>query len=107
MAHLVNITARAERDFADLYTKIQAEHSEAALKWYRSFKQAVLSLEERPNRCALIRKRDSLRHLLYGHKPHIYRVIYRVVNDHVTIYLIVDGRRDMQTVLAQRMFTAR
>jgi len=79
MAHLVNITARAERDFADLYTKIQAEHSEAALKWYRSFKQAVLSLEERPNRCALIRKRDSLRHLLYGHKPHIYRVIYRVL----------------------------
>jgi mRNA-degrading endonuclease RelE of RelBE toxin-antitoxin system len=25
------------------------------------------------------RKKDELRHLLYGHKPHIYRVIYRVL----------------------------
>ena len=32
-----------------------------------------------------------------------YRVIYRVLGAQV-IYLIVDGRRDMQSVLAQRLF---
>lgn len=32
-----------------------------------------------------------------------YRVIYRVLGTRVVIYLIVDGRRDMQSVLARRL----
>lgn len=32
-----------------------------------------------------------------------YRVIYRVTGGHVIIYLIADGRRDMQTLLARRL----
>ncbi|GAB3498865.1 type II toxin-antitoxin system RelE/ParE family toxin [Curvibacter fontanus] len=32
-----------------------------------------------------------------------YRVIYRINGSQVIIYLIVDGRRDMQTVLAHRL----
>lgn len=35
-----------------------------------------------------------------------YRVIDRVVGDQVVIYLIVDGRRDMQAVLARRLLGA-
>lgn len=35
-----------------------------------------------------------------------YRVIYRVVGSQVVIYLIVDGRRDMQSVLARRLLGA-
>lgn len=32
-----------------------------------------------------------------------YRVIYRITGNHVIIYLIADGRRDMQSVLARRL----
>jgi hypothetical protein len=49
MAYVVDLTARAERDFAALYLQINAENSDAALKWYRGFREAILSLEERPN----------------------------------------------------------
>ncbi|BEV17021.1 type II toxin-antitoxin system RelE/ParE family toxin [Herbaspirillum sp. DW155] len=35
-----------------------------------------------------------------------YRVIYRVSGNQVTIYLIADGRRDMQSVLARRLLGA-
>lgn len=35
-----------------------------------------------------------------------YRVIYRVVGSQVVIYLIVDGRRDVQSVLARRLLGA-
>ena len=35
-----------------------------------------------------------------------YRVIYRVVGSQVVIYLIIDGRRDMQSALARRVFGA-
>ena len=35
-----------------------------------------------------------------------YRVIYRVTASQVIIYLIADGRRDMQSVLARRLLGA-
>jgi len=79
MAYLVSITSRAERDLEQLFTQINAEHSSAAFKWYLGLKEAILSLEEHPSRCPVIRRKNTLRHLLYGHKPHIYRVIYRVL----------------------------
>lgn len=35
-----------------------------------------------------------------------YRVVYRVTGHHVIIYLIADGRRDLQTALARRLLGA-
>jgi toxin ParE1/3/4 len=78
-AYLVNLTSRAERDLAHLYEEINATNSDAAQKWYGGVKEKILSLERKPNRCPVTRENDALRHLLYGHKPHIYRVIYRVL----------------------------
>jgi len=79
MAYLVNITLRAERDFVSLYQEINAEESDAALKWYRGLKEAIFSLEEHPHRCAVTPEKAQFRHLLYGNEPHVYRVIYRVL----------------------------
>ena len=79
MAYLVNITTRAERDFVSLFEEIDAQHSQTALKWYNGLKKAILTLEELPLRCPVIREGGKLRHLLYGRKPNVYRVIYRVL----------------------------
>lgn len=35
-----------------------------------------------------------------------YRVIYRIIDSRVIIYLIADGRRGMQSVLARRLLGA-
>lgn len=35
-----------------------------------------------------------------------YRVIYRVMKAHVVVYVIADGRRDMQSLLARRLLAA-
>ena len=35
-----------------------------------------------------------------------YRVIYRVIDQQVYVYLIVDGRRDMQSLLARRLLSS-
>jgi mRNA-degrading endonuclease RelE of RelBE toxin-antitoxin system len=32
-----------------------------------------------PSRCPVTREKARLRHLLHGHKPHVYRVIFRVL----------------------------
>ena len=79
MAYLISIAARAERDLAHLYDKINAASSGTALKWYKGLRNAILSLEEAPNRCLATREKRRLRHLLYGHKPNVYRIIHRVL----------------------------
>jgi plasmid stabilization system protein ParE len=78
MAYLVSIAVRAQRDLISLYEDINANESAAALRWYLGLKLAILSLEEHPNRCPVTPESKQIRHLLYGHKPHVYRVIYRV-----------------------------
>jgi toxin ParE1/3/4 len=78
MAYLINVTARAEHDLELLFHEINAGQSDAALKWYWGPRKAIPSLEEHPNRYPQTPENARLRHLLYGHKPHIYRVIYRV-----------------------------
>ncbi|HKN70426.1 MAG TPA: type II toxin-antitoxin system RelE/ParE family toxin [Terriglobales bacterium] len=78
MAYVVNTTPHAERDLARLYRQINAEYSDTAMEWYLGIREAILSLERQPNRCPLTRRKGKLRHLLYGRKPYVYRVIYRV-----------------------------
>ena len=95
MAYLVKLTARAQRDLALLYDGINAEQFDAALQWYRSLKNAILSLERHPNRCPATPESPKFRHLLYGKRPHIYRVIYRVLEKqkHVEVLHIRHGAR--------------
>lgn len=35
-----------------------------------------------------------------------YRLIYRIVGEAIVVYLIADGRRDMQSLLARRLLGA-
>lgn len=78
IAYLVKILPRAKRDLAHIYSFINAAESDAALHWYRGLKMQLLSLKETPNRNPVVPEDSKLRHLLYGKKPHIYRIIYRV-----------------------------
>jgi len=78
MAYLVEIAARAERDLTALFERIDAQNSRAASRWYAGFKNAILSLEDLPYRCPVTPEKANLRHLLYGRKPNVYRVIFRV-----------------------------
>jgi plasmid stabilization system protein ParE len=96
MAYLVKLTGRAERDLEELYEAIAAESSAAALRWYEGLKRAVLSLEDFPLRCPPTPEDKRLRHLLYGHKPHVYRVIFQVQQKGRTVYVlhIRHGARD-------------
>jgi toxin ParE1/3/4 len=81
MEYLVHILPRAERDLADVYEEINAQHSTAAREWYVGLTAAILTLTRRPYRCPETPEETGIRHLLYGHKYHIYRVIYRVIEE--------------------------
>jgi plasmid stabilization system protein ParE len=99
MGYLVNITPRAERDLAYLYEDIHATDSAAARKWYLGLSTKILSLGRKPNRCPVTRENPQLRHLLFGRKPHVYRVIYRVIETmkRVEVLHIRHGARGSMT----------
>jgi plasmid stabilization system protein ParE len=93
MEYAVNLTVRAGRDLANPYEGINAEHSEAAQKWYLGLKKEILSLGSLPFRCPLTPENAKLRHLLYGHGHNTYRVIYRVTGGQVEVLHIRHGAR--------------
>ena len=96
MTYRVKLMPRAERDLTGIFRTIGASSSGAARNWYLGLRETVRSLRDKPHRCPVTPEDERLRHLLYGNKPHIYRVIYRVVEKQreVEILHIRHGARD-------------
>jgi toxin ParE1/3/4 len=82
MSYRVEMTQRASRDLEYLYQYIHADSSAAAARWYNGLERAICTLEHFPRRCAVAPEAGKLgrplRHLLYGVRPHIYRVLYEI-----------------------------
>ena len=82
MTYVVEFSTRASRDLEVLYIEKNAAESRAASRWYNELEKGVYALAEHPFRCPVApeaqRARRKLRHLLYGEKSHVYRVIYEV-----------------------------
>jgi len=82
MAFLVDLAARASRDLQVLFDEKHVSDSIAATLWFIGLERAVLTLENHPRRCPVApetkKAKRELRHLLYGKKPHVYRIIYEI-----------------------------
>ena len=69
-----------------------AAESHAAARWYNGLEQAVDALATYPNRCSVAREarraKRKLRNLLYGKKPHVYRVIYEVDEGRQAVWVL-------------------
>jgi toxin ParE1/3/4 len=107
MRFKVLLTEGAERDLEDLYTYI-AEHdckqnADYVLDRLLDVTDSLATSSERgqsPRELAALGIQEY-RQVFF--KP--YRVIYRQIDQQVVIYLIADGRRDMQSLLARRLLT--
>lgn len=105
MSFSIELTISAERDLADIFDWIAANDSTAnALSVVQQIEAAVLSLGELPERGNIPNELQSVgikRYREIFFKP--YRVIYRVIGNRVVVFLIVDGRRDMRSLLIRRL----
>lgn len=106
--YAVSLTDDAKSDLQDLYDYI-AEHDAPAKAdgVLDKLEALVESLSLFPERGAVTKELRDLGIKDYRQvyfKP--YRVIYRVLGAKVLVYLIVDVRRDMQTLLTQRLIRA-
>ncbi len=108
MPFRVLLTADAAHDLEELYDFITAHDStQKADHVLAKIEKAFTSLSETPNRgdypgeLLAIGIREY-REVFF--KPH--RLIYRVLERTVYVLLIVDGRRDMQSILQRRLLEA-
>ena len=101
----VNIVSSAEEDLFEIYQYVFFNDSEEkAEKLYSKLYEKCLSLQEYSNRghvpseLSLLGIDDFLE-LTY--KP--YRIIYQIIEKVVFIHCVLDGRRDMQKLLQERL----
>jgi len=95
MQYRVSLAARAVKDLDSIFQFIQAEQSEMATTWFNGLQEAIRSLSSLPHRAPATPESSSLRHVLYGSKPHAYRVIYFTddTKKTVTVLTIRHGAR--------------
>ena len=104
----VLLTEGAEQDLESIYDYISEFDCVAnANRVLDELMEVVEKLSKFPERGSYTKELVGLgikeyRKTLF--KP--YRVIYRVTGSQVLIYLIADGRREMQSVLARRLLGA-
>ncbi len=105
MKYTVSLTDDAVRDLEDIYDYIsESDLPEKADYVLGKIEEMVLNLTELPERGTYPKELSDLGVREYREvyfKP--YRVIYRVLDKSIYVYVIADGRRDMQTLLGRRL----
>lgn len=97
--------ASAERDLNNLADYI-SEHDSPNMAEYVVAKilNATATLASHPDAGAYVKELESIGSREYRQvffKP--YRVIYRAAGRKIFIYIVADGRRDMQALLTRRL----
>jgi len=98
MAFRVEISAEAELDAISILEWLISQHAgDAGLRWFMAMEEAIASLANLPARCTVApenaRFPGEVRQLLYGRKPHVYRILFTIRGDTVHVLHIRHGRR--------------
>tara|TARA_R110001592_G_scaffold200042_3_gene448775 strand:- start:3492 stop:3818 length:327 start_codon:yes stop_codon:yes gene_type:complete len=108
MSYQVFLTDYAAYDLEDLYDYIELHDSpEKADYVLEKIEETFSSLADNPGRGTYPNELLAVglreyREIFF--KP--YRIIYRIIAQHVYVMLIADGRRDMQALLQRRLLQA-
>lgn len=105
MRYEVLLTEDAEQDLEDLYSYIarfdSPKNADYVLERLLELAGGLAASSERGSQPKELRALGIQEYRQVFFKP--YRAIYRVQDKKVIIYLIADGRRDMQSLLSRRL----
>ena len=101
----VVMDAEAEEDLFDIYRYVALNDSEAqADRLLAQLKKACISLQRLPSRGHTppeLREIGVSQFREIRHKP--YRVFYSIEDRRIIIHCVLDGRRDMPSLLEERL----
>jgi len=90
MTFQVEITPIAEVQVDQAYCWYRERNPEFADSWFRGLMNAIATLQEKPQRCALAVEHEvfseEVRQLLYGKAKNIYRVLFAIRD--TTVYVL-------------------
>lgn len=105
MKFIVLIDPQAKQDLKDLFNYVAINDGEiAANKLLDNIEKTIYKLEKLPGRGHIppeLRPTGIKNYLEIHFKP--YRFIYEIENKEVYIHLVVDGRRNVQEILSDRL----
>jgi toxin ParE1/3/4 len=105
MTFTVTLSETAEFDIFDIHDYVALHDTwESADRLLDGIFQTVFSLAEMPQRCHCPPELDRIGNRDFREihfKP--YRIVYSIRENEVIVHCVLDGRRDMQTLLQQRL----
>ena len=101
----VNFIKDAEEDLLDIYEYVYLNDSEDnAEKLFNNLYRKCLTLQAFPKRGRILPELKLLEienFLEIFYKP--YRIVYQIIQDEVFMHCILDGRREIQKLLQERL----
>ena len=105
MAYRVVFSADAEADLDEILAYVaENDGDQRAGTLILALQSVSAKLADLPNRGGVLKDFRSIEAIEYRevhYKP--YRIIYEIIEGQVIIHAVIDGRRDMETLLRQRL----
>ena len=98
MTFRVDLSERAQSDIATIYDWLRSQGAgDAGERWFVELRSAIASLANLPSRCPVAPESHDapteVRQLLYGRRPHVYRILFAIDDDVVQVLHVRHGRR--------------
>ncbi|MDJ0617700.1 MAG: type II toxin-antitoxin system RelE/ParE family toxin [Calothrix sp. MO_192.B10] len=98
----VEITPIAETQIEQAYFWYRERNPEYADHWFRGLMNAIATLQEKPQRCALAVEHEifpeEVRQLLYGKSKNVYRVLFTIRSTIVYVLYVRHSAQAPMTV---------
>jgi toxin ParE1/3/4 len=102
MTFRVRLSSLAKADLDAALDYIHSHSPERARRWLDGLENAISSLKTLPQRCPVIPEADELgitmRHLLYGQRAALFRIVFYIEEDEVFVLRIWHGSRHRLTI---------
>lgn len=101
----VHVVADAEQDIFEIFYYVSSSGSPLnAERLLNELEHTIISLENMPERGHTL---PELRRIgVYGYREihlKVYRIIYEIIGNDVFVHCVLDGGRDIQDLLQQRL----
>ncbi len=98
MTYRVVFTARARADIIEQFCFLVDRSPSAAARWYAGIEKAIAKLDKLPERHPIAQDETeqlgvTLRQMLYGRRPGVFRILFSVEGDAVTLHYIRHSAR--------------
>jgi len=98
MTYRVVVTARARAEALEAFVWLAERSPDAAERWYLALQEAIEGLSTMPERCPVAEDESellgvTLRQMLYGKHRGVYRLLFSIQNDVVTLHYVRHASR--------------